>query len=216
MTYIDFVEDYINKQGIGVPIFIEDMADPFAKEFGLVEKKASAAVSVAVKRILDDGKMPDLRRYQKGIYYRTRPTSYGEIGIKKRMLIDRKYINPDKGYETGAGLFYRMGLTSHIPNMRYIATNAALAGTRYDKALDVTICQPRTEISGDNKEYLRTLDILYQMDNIPYDAEHPYDIIGDFIDRSELSYEKLLYYADKLYSQKTVIRLGYVAARREI
>ena len=215
MTYEDFIVDYIDQRGCGEPIFTEDLTPLVADGFGIEEGKAQAAVSVAMKRILDNEKVPDLRRYQRGIFYRTRKTAYGEIRIKKRMLIDRKYIQPDKGYETGAGLFYRMGLTTHIPNMRFIATNAALAGTRYDKNLDITICQPKTEITADNKEYLRTLDVLCQMDSIPYDADHPYDIIGDFIDRSNLKYEKLLLYADKFYNQKTILRLGHVAGRKE-
>ena len=215
MTYEDFIIDYIDQRGCGEPIFTEDLTSLVADGFGIEEGKAQAAVSVAMKRILDNEKVPDLRRYQRGIFYRTRKTAYGEIRIKKRMLIDRKYIQPDKGYETGAGLFYRMGLTTHIPNMRFIATNAALAGTRYDKNLDITICQPKTEITADNKEYLRTLDVLCQMDSIPHDADHPYDIIGDFIDRSNLKYEKLLLYADKFYNQKTILRLGHVAGRKE-
>ena len=99
--------------------------------------------------------------------------------------------------------------------MRYIATNVIKAGTRYDAKLDVSICPPKTTVTAENKSYLRVLDILYQMDSIPYDAEHPYDIISGYIDRNELKYDMLLSYADRFYNQKTVIRLGHVARIKE-
>lgn len=211
MTYIEYVENYIDRQEYGDPIYTEDIAQKFMEEFELEEKKASAAVSVAIKRIMDDDKSKNLRRFQKGIYYRVRTSAFGETIIQKGKIIDRKYTEPDRGYETGSGLFYRMGLTTSVPNMRYIATNAARSGTRYDKELDITLCQPKTEITAENKDYLRTLDLLYQMDNIPYDAEHPYDIINAFINRCGLRYDVLLSYADKFYNKKTVLRLGHVA-----
>ena len=215
MTYTDYVENYINQQEYGEPIYTEDIVDGFIKEFSMNDKKASVAISVAVKRMMDDGKAADLRRFQKGIFYRVRTSAFGETRIQKGKIIDRKYIEPDKGYETGAGLFYRMGLTTQVPAMRYIATNVIKAGTRYDAKLDVSICPPKTTVTAENKSYLRMLDILYQMDSIPYDAEHPYDIISGYIDRNELKYDMLLSYADRFYNQKTVIRLGHVARIKE-
>ena len=35
--------------------------------------------------------MPELRCYQKGVYYRTAATPFGEIGINKEQLIADKY-----------------------------------------------------------------------------------------------------------------------------
>ena len=213
MTYTDFVEEYIGKQDYGEPIYTEDMIPVMAATFHMEEKKAGAALSVALKRTVDDGTMPELRRFRRGIYYRTQDSIFGEIGIDTGKIIDRKYIMPDKGYETGAGMFHRMGLTTHLPNMRYIATNLAHGCIKYDKELDVSICPPKTRVTGENREYLRVLDVLYQMDKIPCDANNPYDIIGNYIARQKLLYEKLIAYADKFYNQKTMIRLGHVAGR---
>lgn len=216
MTYTQFVKDYIEKQDYGEPIFAEDVASSLATAFGLEQKKASAAVAVAIKRVMDDQKITGLRRYRKGIFFRTRNTAFGEIMIRKGKIIDRKYISPDKGYETGAGLFYRMGLTTHIPSRRMLATNAAHGGTRYDRDLDVAICPAKAYVTAENKGYLRVLDVLYQMDSIPYDAENPYGIVAEYIERSNLRYDMLLSYADRYYNQKTVLRLAHVAARKEI
>lgn len=216
MTYTEFVKNYIEKQDYGEPIFTEDVADSLASAFGLEPKKASAAAAVAVKRLMDDHKLAGLRRYQKGIYFRTRATAFGEIMIRKGRIVDRKYILPDKGYETGAGLFYRMGLTTHIPSRRTLATNVARSGMRYDKALDVSICPAKTTVTAENKGYLRVLDVLYQMDSIPYDAEKPYGIVAEYIEKNGLRYDMLLSYADRYYNQKTVLRLAHVAGRKEI
>lgn len=213
MTYTDFVEEYIEKRDYGEPIYTEDMVPAMATAFQMEGRKAGAALSVALKRVIDNGKIPELRRYQKGIYYRTQDSIFGEIGIDTGKIIDRKYIMPDKGYETGAGMFHRMGLTTHVPNMRYIATNLAHGCIKYDKELDVSICPPKTKVTGDNREYLRVLDILNQMDNVPCDADNPYDIIGNYIGCQKLSYEKLMAYADRFYNQRTLIRLGHVAGR---
>ena len=215
MTYMDYVDNYIREQGYGDPIYTEDISLRMALEFSMEDKKAAAATAVALKRLIDNGKLPELRKFQKGIYYRVRNSAFGETRVHKGKIIDRKYIEPDKGYETGAGLFYRMGLTTQIPAMRYIATNAVRAGVKYDEKLCVSVCAPKTEVTAENKGYLRVLDVLYQMDDIPYDAEHPYDIISDYIERSGLKYDVLLAYADRFYNHKTVIRLGHVARTKE-
>ena len=211
MTYMDFVEDYIERQNYADPIFTEDIVPLMAKEYGLEHKKAAAATTVAIKRLMDDDKMPELRRFQKGIFYRTKKTPLGELKIRKRMLIEKKYLIPDKGYETGAGLFHDMGLTTLMPAMEYIATNVVHGSVKYDKKLNVTLCQPKTKITADNMDYLRVLDVLYQMDHIPYDAENPYEVVSGYVRNCKLRYDILLSYADRFYNQKTVLRLGHVA-----
>ena len=100
--------------------------------------------------------------------------------------------------------------------MRYIATNVAHGCIKYDDELDITICPPKTMVTAENKEYLRILDVLNQMDKIPYDAENPYDIIGNYIEKQNLFYRKLIAYADRFYNQRTLIRLGHVAGRKII
>lgn len=215
MTYIEFVKEYIERQEYGDPIYTKDIAVSLAGRFGLEGRRAAAAVSVALKRLLDEDRIPGLRRYQKGIYYRTRQSAFGEIRIRKDKMIERKYLSPDQGYETGAGLFYRMGLTTQIPARRYIATNAVRAGIKNDDKLGVSVCPPKTKVTSENKGYLRVLDVLEQMDHIPYDAENPYDLISVYIDHSGLKYEKLLSYADRFYNQKTVLRIGHVARAKE-
>ena len=125
MTYMDFTCDLLKQMPIGTPIYTGQIAERIAARFTLEFKDAAAATSVAVKRIMDGKKIPDLRFYQKGIYFRTIVTPFGERGIDRERLVADKYLLPDKGYETGLVLLHRMGLTTQMPKEHVIATNMA-------------------------------------------------------------------------------------------
>ena len=211
MTYIEFVQGYINDQPEGSPIYTDKVADALADHYGLEKKKAAAAAAVAVKRIITGNVVPELRFYQKGIYYRTATTPSGETGIDKEQLVANRYLVNDSGYETGLRLLYDLGLTTQVPNERIIATNAARDCMRHDDKLGVSICPPKTHINSENKAYLQLLDAMDIMDSASVDTEKPYEILAEHVRSSGLQYEKLLYYADKFYNRRTVINLAHTA-----
>lgn len=211
MTYTDYICGIISAERPGAPIYTSKIAEGLAKTFGLNKKAAAAATSVAVKRVMDGKVIEDLRFYQKGIYYRTVKTPFGELGIDKERLIAEKYILPDLGYDTGAMFLYHIGLTTQLPRERVIATNAATDGTRTDEKLGVTIRPPKLPINAENRSYLQLLDALDGLDKAPVDAEQPYSVLARHIRHCNLSYEKLLYYADRHYSKNTILRLAHTA-----
>ena len=213
MTYAEYVEKFIEQQPMAAPIFTTEISKKLGGHFQLLPAKAAAATSVAVKRIMDRKTIPSLRFYQKGIYFKTALTPFGEMGIDKEKLIAHKYLNPNQGYDTGAGLLYRLGLTTQIPNERLIATNAARECVRRDEKLNVSICPPKTKITADNKAYLQMLDALEQMDHAPIDAEEPYQTLADHIQRLHLQYGTLLSLADRYYPQRTIMQLAHTAAK---
>lgn len=216
MTYCDYVIEFINKCPLSAPIYVADIGNMVAKDYAMPIDKANAAVAVAVKRIIDRKLLPDLRTYQKGIYYRSVITPFGETGIDKEKVIARKYLDNDQGYETGAGMLYRLGLTTLLPNTRLIATNAVKDCVRKDEKLKISVCPAKIIITKDNKDYLQILDVLEIMERAPIDAEEPYKIIAAYIDRKGLQYDKLLSLADKHYPQRTVLQLAHVASQREM
>ena len=183
-----------------------------SKKYNLSEKDAAAAVSVALKRIMDGNKIPELRLYQKGIYYKTIITPFGEIGINQEQLIADKYILPHIGYETGLTIINRLGLTTQIPKERMIATNLAKDCVRTDKKLGVTIRPPKTQITAQNKKYLQLLDILELIDRTPIDEEEPYKIIAHYIQNENMQYGSLLAYADSYYNKNTILHLAHTAS----
>ncbi len=215
MTYMDFVKQIILSKQEGEPIYIEDIANELSKQFNLDLKKSSAAASVATKRILEKNEIPNLRFFQKGIYYRCTKTPFGETDIDKQRLISDKYLAYHSGYESGDRFLYLLGLTSQLPNAVYLVSNYARDCTRYDEKLEVYTCPPKTEVNEDNKLYLQILDALSMFDKSPIDAERPYKIIDDYIRENHLQYDKLLYYADRFYSKKTVLHLAHSAGQRE-
>ena len=212
MTYMDYTRLLLEQMPAGAPIYINRLANDLAEHFKLDEKQAAAATSVAVKRIMDGELVPDLRFYQKGIYYRTVITPFGEKGIDKGKLIADKYLLPDKGYETGLTLLHHLGLATQMPREHLIATNIAKECVRTDKKLGVTIKPPKVKIDADNKAYLQTLDALELLDKAPVDAEQPYQVMAKHIQKYGLHYGKLLFFADRYYNKNTIMQLAHTAS----
>ena len=215
MTYAEYVRNYLKHQEQGAPIYTDEIADAIAADYEIDKKNAAAATAVAIKRIMDKGELPDLRCYQKGVYYRTVVTPFGETGISREKLIADKYLLPDNGYETGLRLLHHMGLTTQMPTEHLLATNVARDCVRFDSKLGVSICPPKAPVNAENKAYLQTLDALDLLDKAPVDAQNPYAILADHIHKNGLQYEILLYYADRFYNRKTIIRLAHTASQKE-
>lgn len=212
MTYIEYVCNAINNTDSRVPIYTKQIAETAAKHYAITVKEAASAISVALKRIMDNGTIPELRFYQKGVYYKTVVTPFGEAGIKKDRIIADKYILPNIGYETGLSVMHKMGLTTQMPNKRVIVTNVAKDCVRTDKKLDIMIKPPKTKVNAENKYYLQTLDVLEMMDKAPIDEQEPYIIIANHIEKQNLRYDKLLALADVYYNQKTILHLAHIAS----
>jgi len=204
----------MTKQETGKPIYVNEISNCVAEIYNIPLKKAAGAVSVACKRIMDGKLLPELRFYQKGIYYRVTETPFGETGIDKEQLIEDKYLKNNNGYETGLVVLHRLGLTTQIPNERILATNKAGDCARLDKKLGIVVRPPKIEVNADNKQYLKMLDVLDILDDAPVDAEHPYIIIGECIERLGLEYARLLAYANNYYNRNTVLQIAHVAGER--
>ena len=214
-AYTDFVRENICAIPFGLPIYTRDISSKTAEQYNLEMKEAAAAVAVSVKRIMDKQIIPELRFYQKGIYYRAAVTPFGETGINKEQLIADKYLLPDIGYETGPAVLHQLGLTSQIPRERILATNVAKHCLRKDKKLDIVIRPPKTTITAENKDYLQILDVLDLLEKAPVDAEQPYEIIAWHIHKKGLQYRALLAIADQYYSRDTIIHLAHTASYRK-
>lgn len=205
--YISFIQDLILEKEIRKPIYISYLINCVTKEYDLTLEKATAAVSVALKRIMDANAIPELRFYKKGIYYRSVSTPFGDVGIDKEQLIKDKYLYDDNSYEGGLNLLNKLGLTTQMPNKRVLVTNKADNHFDADKELDVVVHSPKTVINKENKRYLMVLDILEQINDAPIDIEDPYRLIRDYINQLGLDYSKLFVLANNYYDKDTVTQL---------
>ena len=215
MSYVEYITKQIEEYKIGIPIYTKTIADGLADYYHTTKEKASAATSVAMKRIIERKVIPELRKHKKGVYYLTKETPFGETGIMKENLINDKYLCNNNGYYTGYYLLYHIGLTTQIPNKRMIATNAVKYCIRYDKNLDVYLVPPKTRINSGNIGYLQILDVLDLFDKAPIDTHDPYKLIGNQILKKGLRYETLLSYADNYYNKNTVIQVAHTASFME-
>ena len=209
-TYVDFTCDILKKETVGTPVYTNRVAQQLGTAYQLDGKEASAATAVAFKRIMDGAILPELRCYQKGIYYRTSVTPFGEVGINKEQLIADKYLLPNIGYETGFTVMHQLGLTSQMPRQRILATNVAKECARADRKLGVTIRPPKTAVTAENKSVLELLD------KAPVDDAHPYEIIARHIKGKRLEYGILLAFANDFYNKTTVLHLASTASAGEM
>lgn len=210
-TYIEFVCEIVRQADVGMPVYTKRIAPILAKNAELDETAAAAAVAVAMRRIQERTLIPELRMHQKGIYYRSAQTVFGEVGINKEQLIADKYLLPNKGYETGLAILHQMGLSTQMPKERVLATNVAKACARTDHRLGVVVRPPKVSINTRNKDYLQVLDVLDMLDQAPIDAENPHRIIDRHIRDRGLRYDVLLALADQYYNKHTVLQLAHTA-----
>lgn len=211
MAYQEYITRYINSKETGSPIYTSSLAEILANQNDMDIRKAEAAVSVVMKRLMDRNFISNLRCYQKGIYYKTAVTPFGEVQINKESLIYNKYLSNNRGYESGYMLLYKIGLTTQIPNERLIVTNHAKDCQRIDKALGVIIKPPKTTIDENNIKYFQILDVIDLLDKAPIDIENPYQIICNFIENNKLKYKTLLSLAYEYYSRSTIMKIARIS-----
>jgi len=207
MTYTNFIKEKIKEYDVGDPIYTKAIKQQLVLEYQLDEKKAGAMASAIIKRLKDKAVIPELRFFQKGIYYRTWTCILGELPIRKRKLAYDKYVAGDNGYETGHSFLHRMGLSTQMPARIQYASNNSKPYITEDKTLRVLVGPPKTKITQANKRYLQILDILEIYHKAPINVENPYGIILDFIKQEKLDYKILLKLAHEFYNQRVVFLL---------
>lgn len=211
MTYVDYVTLQIQSKKTGQPIYSHDISNKLKEYFHLSDKQATAATAVALNRIMKSKRIGNIRFYQKGIYYLTKETVFGEIGINKECLIFDKYISDNRGYETGLVFANKLGLTTQLPRNIELVTNEARNGKRYDKNLDIYIKPPKIYLTSSNIQYLQLLDILEMIDKVPIDVDNPFKILAKYLKKHKLQYGLLLAYADDYYGKNALINLAHIA-----
>lgn len=109
-----------------------------------------------------------IKRYKKGIYYKVKQTRFGELGIDKEELIIRKYIRNNNdiiGYITGPTIWNNWGLTTQVPNKKWIVTNVTKKNVHIND-IRVKLIRPKIMVNSENYKLLQLLDVVNQMDYI--------------------------------------------------
>ncbi len=192
MTIMECIVQYVDGQEDRVPIFTNDIYKYVEKNVPDIQKGVLNEYIVRYAKV-----NPNFIRYQKGIYYKTVKTPFGQAGIKYAELIKRVYIGDGEeiiGYETGPSYMNKIGLTTQISAHTYLATERQRATFSIEDT-NLYFIKPVTGINKDNYRYLQFLDILENKMKVKIETENYKDILRNYIDKHLLNFEKLLAYA---------------------
>ncbi|MCM1196145.1 MAG: hypothetical protein NC310_03600 [Roseburia sp.] len=196
MKIMDYIEEYVNCIGIRMPIFTQEIYDYVFSKLPNVNK---AVINEYIVRYAKQN--PEFIRYQKGIYYKTTNTPFGQAGINLTELIKKNYLFDSGkriGYETGPSYMNKIGLTTQMPKFTFIATE-----NKKSRPMEsVYLIKPVTHITEENFRYLQLLDMMENRVKVHFEVDR-IKIFRDFIDRYELNYEQLLNFA-KLYHNNKI------------
>ena len=187
------------------PIRTEDVARQLAKRFAISRDKAKAVTNVKLKRLADQG---ELKRLQKGLYCHMQQTVFGcvapdidHIMIKNLTVQDGVRI----GYESGAALLNRMGLSTLIPRKVEVTTN--LYNSKLPDGCHIRLKKPAAAITNRNWRYLQLIDAVERLPDAHVDADPFGVLLAAFIKNEALDPLTLIFTARRYYPQKTVLTL---------
>ncbi len=205
------IDEFIKNIEAGVPIFSNDIYEFVKSKLTKIEKPTFNMTLQRYEKSNDA-----FIRYQKGIYYRTALTPFGLSKIDKTLLIKRLYLSHKEevfGYESGPSYMNKIGLTTQIPSLTYVATNKV----RYsilDEEDKIRFIKPVIPIDKDNYRYLQLLDILDNKMNIEIEANNYIEILRKEISKNNLNFETLIHLAAYYNSRKVYLGLSKIARYR--
>lgn len=183
----------------------EDVARHVADIFTIPESKAKAVTNVKLKRMADNG---DIQRIQKGVYCHVKQTVFGvvtpnidEIMVKALTIRNGARI----GYESGASLLNRMGLTTLLPRSIEITTNQSTA--QIPEGCHIELKRPPTEITDENWRYLQFIDAAGNVADACLDADDATQTLQTIAKKQKLDTLTLIFTARRYYSARTTLKL---------
>ena len=208
MNITHVVKERINKYQATEPILVDEIIE------GL--NKHKDAVYVTLNRLAGEGVIVN---YTKGIYYKPKNSRFGQIGVDKRKLIEKKYIkrnNITVGYITGPQVWNEWGITNQIPNRIWIAQN--IRQKKVDSDMNVFLIKAKGEIKENNIKALQFLDTIDQINYIQDTdkADVVRKLITIYRDRFEV-YDKIAALEEvKKYNKKVKVLFGLIVESADI
>jgi len=177
------VRKKIDKIEAGTIFKYEDLGQKFKNNFALAK---------VLSRLVKENK---IERIEKGMFYKTKKTRFGNLNpktidiIKKELEIKKEI----KGYITGGLLYNKLGLTTQIPNVIEVAVNKRKP-SKIINGNKVKYIQTTAPIKKENIKLLQLLDTIKNIKKIPdSDINESYKILkSSIINLSEMEKRKLL------------------------
>ena len=209
--YRDFIEEYVSQFPPNEPMYSTKVVEILTNKYPIQKDQAKKIVNVNLKRLYDKNV---ISRFQRGIYYKTTPTPFGNTRLNPHLVVRDLYIQENGnilGYETDASFLNRIGLTNQIPRYTYIATNVSNRGNERKEKLHVILRKPPTEVTKENYLYLQILDAIENKNQIAIDTDNAETIVLSHIRRCNLEMCKLVAFATQYYPKCVLQKLMEIA-----
>ena len=183
----------------------EDIAERLAEKFALPYDQAKTLTNVKLKRMADKG---EIERLQKGVYCHVKQTVFGKVipSIDEVVIKTLTVQNDTKiGYESGAFLFNKLGLTTLIPRDIEITTNRY--GAKLPEGCHIKLRKPSAVVTNENWKYLQFIDMFEELPEAHTDAEKPERLLLQYVKRQQIDSLTLIFTARRYYPQKIVLPL---------
>lgn len=206
-----FIVSIIDKIPLGTPIFTDEVTEIMVNEFKIQQNRAKKIVNTNLNRL--NGTV--IENFRKGIYYKPKVTAFGKSALNPTQVILKKYLKHGEdvvGYETGASLILKLGLSTQVPKYQYIATNLiGHRGNKVDDGLKVVLRIPKMIVTKENFKYLQVLDAVENRDNVIIDSTNPIEILNEYIVKNQLDFGKLIAIAMQKYKKEVFLRVAKIA-----
>lgn len=205
LKYGEFIADAVQNLPFGSAIRTEDIAEQLAERLTLPYDQARKLTNVKLKRMADRG---EIERFQKGMYFHVKETVFGKVTPDIDKMAMKTLTEQDGakiGYESGASLFNRLGLTTMIPRDIEITTN--LYRTNLPERCHIKVLRPPTVVTDQNWKYLQLIDAVSVLSNTHIDADHPEQLLAAHIKKQQLDGLTLILTACRYSPQKVVLRV---------
>lgn len=136
------------KYGVNQPIFVNEVR---------FDDLANSYIRSEITRMAKRG---DLKRFMKGVYYFPK----GKSGLSPLQVCDRKYLRRGTepfGFYSGANLQNLLGLSTQVPFVTEITTNAVTRSRRIKMGVyRFILLPPRVRITNRNLSALQLLNVI--------------------------------------------------------
>lgn len=205
--------EYIDKVEYGMPIVIADVVFGLNKRQGVNINRNT--VSKYLNRMVLNG---EVKRFDDGIFYRTKKNKFGEIKMDYQELVKDIYLFDVKeknviGYRVGAVVFNEMGITDNMENRITIVTNNRVKRKFLNKTnLNIDLKRPVSEINNENYLYFQLLDTVELIDVYHWNKLGAGKKFVNYLASKGMELDKLFGYAKKYYSKNVMIMLSEILA----
>jgi hypothetical protein len=148
-----------------------------------------------------------LKRFENGIYYiPSSKEKFSQLEPSLNDVIEKKYLENNKGIRTGAYLLYKYKFTSQVSTFYEILSNNVSKHSRSKHLYNgkVIVSYPPFDIEKQNIKVLEFLELIKHIDHSDYSIEKSRKQLQDIINQSKLNKKEIIaysqYYKGKRYA----------------